>query len=475
MKTVYNARLLSLILLFCIFEGNAQTSKISYFMESAGTRSSLNPALRPTQGYVGVPILADFNLMLGTNTFNMDHFTFHKNNDFLFFMNDNVGVEEFLKNISNANYLDINTDISLLTAGWYAGNNFWNINLGVRGFAGANLPKDFFRLAKEGFGIEDKNIFDLSNTGVSAMLFGELSLGFSRTFLDNKLSIGVRGKFLTGLGNANLKVDALTLAVGSDDWVVHSDALMQISAPGLQPEYDEDGALNGFDFGEKILTSPAGYGMGWDVGVEYNLVHLSENFDGLLTNVLRRMKISAALTDIGFIKWDKNSSTTLHARGDSNIDPDNLSFSLDNDNSLADHFNEMGENLEEFVKFRPDDKQDAYETSLRTNMNFGLEYDIWENKLSAGLLSSTTFAEYYTMTELTLSANYSPFSWLTVSGAHSFAPGLFKTFGAALHIAPSKGLNLFIASDYLVPHVNSDFIPTTSKAVNVHWGITIPL
>ncbi|GHT32271.1 hypothetical protein AGMMS49574_15450 [Bacteroidia bacterium] len=59
--------------------------------------------------------------------------------------------------------------------------------------------------------------------------------------------------------------------------------------------------------------------------------------------------------------------------------------------------------------------------------------------------------------------------------SYSFIHNKFNTVGLALHITPGKGINFFLASDYLLPHVSKEFLPVTSKAVNFQVGFSIPL
>jgi hypothetical protein len=167
----------------------------------------------------------------------------------------------------------------------------------------------------------------------------------------------------------------------------------------------------------------------------------------------------------------------LYAKGKANIDPDKLIFYFDDDDALNDHFETVTDKLETTIKPQLDsDNKGARTTKLHTKLNVGAEYDFFQDKLSLGLLSSTTFGQYYNVSELTVSANYTPFRWLGVSGSHSFVHGAFKTFGMALSIAPSKGLNLFVASDYLIPRVSPDlYIPINAKGLNLQFGITIPI
>jgi hypothetical protein len=478
MKTSYNIRFfLILVLLSGMFvNGGAQTTQISYFMENTGTRSLLNPALRPAQGYVGIPLINNIFVNENTNTLVLDNLTFHKNGEFLSFLNEDVSVDEFMKNISDNNYLSADFNISLLSAGWYSGKSFWSLNIGLRGYGDFNLPKDYFKLAKEGFGVEKVKIFDLSNLSASSTVFAEAGLGYSRTFLKkNSLTIGIRAKYLVGIGNGDVKLDHLTLQTGEDDWIVESNAKMRYSLPGIYARYEEDDGYYTPDIEDDFDVSPAGTGFGFDLGFEFDFS--KQNFG----NLLDRFKLSAAITDFGYVKWKEVNSIALYAKGRANINPDNLFFSVDGDgegnNGLRDHFGTVTDDLETAVKPQLDpDNSGTYTTRLRSKLNVGAECDLLKDKLSLGLLSSTTFGQYYNVSELTFSANYTPSQWLAVSGSHSFVHGAFQTYGLALNIAPSQGLNLFIASDYLVPRVTPDlYIPINAKGLNLQVGFTVPI
>jgi hypothetical protein len=455
--------------------GRSQATQISYFMENASMRTFLNPALHPNQGYLAFPALGNFYVNMNTNTLNLDHFTFYKDGNYLFFMNENISADEFLRNISINNYLDLEVNAGLLSAGWYAGEGFWNVDLSLRMFAGVNIPKSFFKLAKEGFGVEKKKVFDLSNVDVSTTIFTELGVGYSLTFLDGAIKAGFRGKFLTGNENFDFKVRSLSLETGEEDWIVHSNSQIQMSGQMLKAKYDEDKIFNEIAY-NKFILPPSGYGLGFDIGVEYDLSHLSDFFKGTPADILSRMKVSLALIDVGYIRWSKYSAA-IRSQGIGRIDPNNLSFDFnDNNNSLKDHLEGILSSLKKGIEFREDmTPPHSSITSLYSKLNAGIIYEVWKDKLSIGLLSSTAFLPYHTQTELTLSANYQPLKWLGIAAGHSFIHGRFKTFCFALHIAPVLGLNLFIASDYLIPHVNPDFIPTTTKVANVQLGITIPI
>ena len=476
------------ILLSVVLGVTAQTTKTDYFINTSQTRSSLNPAFRPNQGYVGFPLLSNIYVDIKTNTLNLDHLLFPKNNDLLTFMHPDVSSNEFLKNMADNNYLSTDLTWKFLSAGWYAGEGFWTIDFGTRMHADLNIPKSVFELMKLGFSDEEDRPFnyDLKNIGGNASAFAETALGYSRPLLENSLIVGAKVKFLLGIGDMNLNIDKMNIAYdGQGTWSAQSKASLNGSISGLTPKYKkkinsqtgiEEELFDGFD-SDGFGISGSGFGL--DLGAVYDFNKMAESItDPVFSDIMSRVKASMAFTDIGYISWSgKNSMQLESPETGASVSPnDYIIGSDDGSKSLEDHLDDVMDDFGEALNFKETKKGKGRTTSLRTNMNIGLEYEAWKDNLSVGLLSSTQFGEYHTTTEFTVSANYNPNkSWFATSFSYSFVHSLFDTFGLAIHLAPSKGINLFLASDYVIPHVNSDFYPTTSKGVNLQLGLSIPL
>lgn len=455
---------------------SAQT-KTDYFINTSTTRSMLNPALRPSQGYIGIPALSNISLDVKTNRLNLDHLTFEKEgySKVLNFMHKDVTVEEFLDRMADNNYLATDVNIRLLGAGWYSGKGFWSVDVGVRAHADLNIPKSTFEFLKKGFRADphESYEYDLKNIGGNASGFVEMGTGYSRPFLDNSLTLGAKAKVLLGLGNFDFNIDKLNIRYSNSEWVVNPRASLYGSVGGLKAEFKEDGVFDSFDFDSFGIS---GFGLGFDLGGVYDFKNISQNINNeFLSEFMSRTKVSMAFTDIGFISWSGSSTVKLLSDEEPVVISPNQEWGNGGD-SFDDYFDDVITDFEDMLNFKESEPGKGRSTSLRTNMNIGLEYEAWKNNLTVGLLSSTQFGNYHTTNEFTISANYNPNkSWFATSLSYSFIHSKFNTFGLAIHLAPSKGLNFFIASDYIIPHVNKEFIPVTSKSVNVQFGFTVPL
>ena len=464
-----------------------QTSKTDYFINTSTTRSLLNPALRPSQGYVGIPVLSNVYMDAKTNTLNLGHLTFEKNGKLLNFMHPDVSFDEFIKDMSKNNYLSMDMSMRILSGGWYSGDGFWSIDMGVRSHTDVNIPKSTFEFLKKGFSAnpDDSFEYDLKNIGGNVSAFMETGVGYSKPFLDNSLMLGAKVKLLFGIGNMDFNIDRLNISFKDQIWKAQAKASINGTYSGLKPtyttktRYDENGdryveeQFDGFDADGFGMS---GFGLGFDIGGVYDFKNMSKGIeDETLSNILSRSKVSMAFTDIGYISWSGKNSAQLRSPDlEVEITPDTEWGG--EDKSFEDHLGDIGKDLEDIFNFKESKNGKGRTSGLRTNMNIGIEYEAWKDNLTVGLLSSTQFGAYHTTSELTLSANYNPNrDWFATSLSYSFVHGMFKTIGLAVHLAPKKGLNFFIASDYLIPEVNKEFIPVSSRSVNLQFGFTVPI
>ena len=474
MKTIHNPVRFIFLLIgasFFLSPALAQTTNTGYFMKSQHSRTSFNPALRPEQGYVGMPILSNLYIGMNTNTLNLEHFIYPGSPKAKTFLHEDITVDQFLKGISDNNYLSTNLAWTLASVGFYKGSGFWTMDLGVRAFADVNIPYDVFQFAKQGLATSNGDPvdgYDLTNIRGTVTGYAELGLGYSHSLLDDKLLVGGKAKILFGLADMNLHLKRLTMNTGKDKWTIESEAVLEASLLGLKPQFDENGRLSGLEHAGPVGLG--GFGLGFDLGASYKLSGIKEN------EILDRFTVSAALTDIGFIGWSNKSSMSIATRPTTTVITGdyNINFSGEGE-SLGDQLSAIGDKLMEIIDLADIRENTSRSTALRMNMNLGVEYEVIENKFLLGMLSTTRFNPSCNVTEFTLAGTYKPAGWFEAGFSYSFVHSKLNTFGLALNIVPAKGANLFLASDYIIPHWNSDFYPTTSKALNFQLGITFPL
>lgn len=469
--------LYALLLCFVALPVSGQTPNTEYFMKSSYQRSNLNPALRARQGHVGFPALTNLSADFKTNTLNLDHLVFDgPGNEKVTFLHPSVGAEQFLDDISENNYLNASVYESIFTWGSYAGDNgYWFFDIAARSDIGANIPYSFFEFAKKGMSLNETSYYNLKDIRVVANLFADLGVGYSHDLLDKSLVVGAKAKVLLGYASADVLVKEAMINATSDQWIINSHITGDITIPGdIILERDEDDKFDGFDL--KPKSGIGGFGLGLDLGATLNLSGVTESLfgDNPITDVLNRFTVSLAFTDIGFISWNKGSSKHIYTELEETVVTGDYQIDLNDSNSLKDDLDAMADKLEEFVNLKEKDAS-GRTTSLHTNMNIGLEYEVLPEQLTVGLLSTTRFNPIHTISELTVGGSYRPTSWFEAGLTYSMVFNHFNTIGLAIHFAPKRGANFFLATDYFLPKISKEFIPVTSKGANLMVGVSFPI
>ena len=292
--------------------------------------------------------------------------------------------------------------------------------------------------------------------------------------MNDRLRVGAKVKFLLGGAYADVKVDRLSATLSEDKWMVRADGAMNVALKGLvMPTKKESGQEVDAVSQEDLLDwdgvdvdgpGLSGFGMAVDLGAEYRLSD--------------HLKLSASLSDLGFIKFKNNvRARTMNEAWefdgfhqiavDSELgDDDPLSLDSQMDGILDD--------LEDLASFHRESTGGKVNSALAATLNVGAEYEMpFYRPLSVGLLSTTAFRGSYTWTEGRLSANVAPVKWFEagVSGAVS---SFGASWGWIVNFHP-KGFSFFLGMDQVIGKVSKEFIPIRNMNVSVSGGFTFSL
>lgn len=426
---------------------HAQYLRTSYFMEGTSSRLELNPGLQPMRGYFNIPVLGSFNVGTSSNVLGINDIIDVLDSGEDIFLNDDL-----YSRLKSDNRLNVNLKTDVLSFGWYAGKGFWNVNVGLRADVGASIPQSMFEYLRRVNNTEDIN-GSFSNMNFNLNAYAEIGLGYSRQITE-KLSVGGRVKVLLGIARAEMAVDNFDIYV--DDALTNGDytelnpyqtygsatvnARVSTTMKGGGLSFDETtGQIDGFDIdGSNFGIAGAGFGI--DLGASYK--------------VWDNLTVSAAVLDLGFIKWKEGETTVAApANGSFEVTGSNYQDFLDGDFLSMDRFN--------FVQ----DKEAAEDTktTLASTILLAGEYGLLDNKLSVGAIYTARFAEPKTLNELTFSATYRPKNWFNIAASYSPIQAGGKSFGLALKLGA-----LFLGTDYM-------YFGNNSKAVNAFIGLSIPL
>lgn len=479
------------VLTLCTLSANAQFLRTSYFMEGTYYRQQLNPALTPTKGYINLPIIGGFNATIGSTSLGYQDIIDIMDNG-----NDFYKTQDFMNRLKEDNTMNLNMNFNILSAGWYKGKNFWSFNIGLRTDVGANITKSMFNFLNEvdAMGNEWNNRdFAIDGQQLNIQAYTEVGLGLSRQ-INDRLTVGGRVKALLGIGNLEMKIkqaymnanlpteariDEISNIRFSNMQEVNSlaneikdyraelavEATLESSFKGMELVENEQGYVDDFDFDEGKMGL-AGLGFGIDLGASYK--------------ILDNLTVSAAVLDLGFISWKKESTKVASASGNIDMQGEEYANRLNNASNLDqaqdvlksfsdvsnDYLNSVGNGdvlNYDMLKMEAKDADKSRKSSLAATMVLGAEYGFFNNKLAVGVLSTTRFLKPKTQSELTLSANLRPKSWFNVALSYSAIQSAGKSFGLGVKLGP-----IFVGTDYM-------FLGKNSNSVNAFVGVSLPL
>lgn len=445
---------------------NAQ-SRTSYFMEGSYFRTEFNPALTPTRGYILIPGLSGVNLNLGTNFLSFDNFIYKRNDEYVTFLHRDVTTEQFLGQLPSNLKTTVNANVNLLGLGFYTKKMFWNFGANLRCDNNLVLSPELFKAVKSlGTGKHD-----LGATSFNANYYVEAYGGVSFPLL-SWLTVGVKGKLLIGLLNAKASFDNLYLSINDDKIEANLDGSWRASCPVI----DNQRVVNGEDVAltdllkfdpNVIMNNLKSYGAAIDFGVEMRFLN-------------NHLKVSAAVTDLGFINWSDASQLGGKVSGGFVYTGANVTLDGVNQDELIRPL-EGNDKLINFDDVLHKGKYEKYPaTRLTCSINAGVEYNMLKNKIALGVFSQTkvlnTSTKSVPYSEITASVNLRPLNWVSATVSHTLLSGNNAgIFGAAINIHPAL-FNFYLGVDFIDTNwvkfaSNNLMLPRNAKSLNVYAGV----
>lgn len=435
---------------------SAQTTlNSSYFMEKMTKRNQLNPALKTENNYVSIPSIG--NLYLGINSnLGLGTFLYPRDNKLVTFLHESVPADEFLNKLTPNNTIELDLGIDLISFGFWAWGGQNTFNLALKSNTGAYLPREIFEFLKTGQEATGVTRYDMSNITATTSNYLELALGHARDITD-KLSAGAKIKVLIGAAHAEARIDRMDISMSQNEWTIKQAGHLQATSLLELTTDPETGEVTGYDFGNHFGV--AGFGLGFDLGATYEIID--------------NLTLSAALTDIGFMRWNNlTRAETDPDKGFIYTGFDNIGAEDDEngDNPFDQKADQLGDDLKALTKFYQSDTR-SVANSLRTTLRVGAEYAVLDNAISFGLLSTTRFVGYRTYAEGMAAINFRPLSalHLTVNGSVS---NMGSSVGAILNIC-APGFNFFLGTDYFATQYSKQFIPINHARANFSFGFNI--
>ena len=428
--------LVGLIALVGIENVSAQ-SRNSYFMEGSYFRNDMNPALAPTRGYIALPAMSGLGINMSQNFLSVDNLFYQRDGQVVTAFHESVSADEFLSKLPSQGKFALDTKVNVLGVGFYAKRMFWTFGVNTNISADMAMSMDAFKALKT----LGNGTYDLGDTALEANAYMDAYLGTSFRVHKN-VNIGIKAKFLVGLATAEAQFNELKANVTPD--AVNGVINGTFRANGMFIDNRTDEFMSG-DY-NYILNNINNFGAALDLGVEVRLLD-------------DHLKLSAAITDLGFISWSKSAAARAEF---------GYGFTYKGVNLTTGEVDMQSEDNISMVA------PSGYTKSLNTTLNIGAEYTILNNWISFGLLSHTEFRQLYTLSELIASVNFRVGKNFSATLSHTFCGrNRAGIFGAAINVH-TAGLNLFLGADYIDTNYASAgemVVPKFQKSLNYYFGL----
>ena len=436
MKNRYIA--IAVLLLLVPMLAGAQALKGSYFIDNSMNRHRMNPAFSPRANYLQLPVVGNTSVGFVTNL-DMDSFLYPKDGQLTTFLNQNVSVEEFQKNLPKHPNLDIEANTNILSFVFYTKRqSFWNFDLDVRVMADMDLPSDLFLFLKKGTGTSGQ-VYNIGNVNMYASGAVQAALGYSRNIVKG-LRVGVKARVIAPLAYAGVNLEKVTLTTSKDQWEINTEGYAYTAMQGLDVTLPEPNSSPevAFDINKMLANKVlAGLGYSFDLGFEYKYQR-----KGFFNGV----NVSAAVTDLGMIHYNKDAVSAFKTAGSlpwvgfQNVAMDNTDFEAS--------MNDFMDKAEGLLNLQEAEAGKAFNRSTMPRFYAGLEVPFMWNRMSVGLLYSARKSHSYLRQELTASFNLEVLKWLALGANYSFL-NTKGTIGWILEFTPKVGPTFYIGGDYL--------------------------
>jgi hypothetical protein len=465
---------LILLMTMITISASAQNNRVLHFM-NLPQNHLINPALKPPGNfYIGLPVISGINLSITNNLYNAGDLLMHGpgGDSVRSIMNRNYNIDNFLAKIKDKNSLEPQIAVQLLSLGFSVSKRsyiFLDINERMEG--NIILPGDLFALILKGNKQFLGGIIDLSPLGGDYKYYREAGLGFS-TNITRNLRFGIKGKLLFGI--AGFSIDNRHFAISVNNNYTHTiDADMTVNMSGpVKFNINPDHTLRSVVIDNSVFKTTGGMfdflsgkhnpGVGLDIGVTYNISD--------------RLMFSAAVTDIGFIRWKKDI-TNLLVTSRFEFGGLNIVDIINGTKTFEDLGNEMADSLKNAFRFTGTSIQ--YRENLNYCITLGGSYNLTKN-ISLGLLSYRKTINSQIRKSLIFSANVNISNAFSSGLSYTISSNHYDYLGAGL--AFKTGIfQFYLLSDRIpimwnkIKTENGDilFLPSNWNVINFHLGMNL--
>lgn len=443
-------RLFAIVALTGLFftAAKAQTESTLYFMTSVPQSFDANPSFIPNyKVVVGLPVLSSVAGIYSNNGFSFNDIVTRNNGT------TQISLSQLTGSLAEKNYFHVAANTDIFRVGVYLNPKLYMmVSATARAYNQAMIEKGLVSLLVDG---TTPIVNSYSNTAPEedGNSFLETNFGLAWKKSD-KLTLGGRLKYLNGFINVATESSSLVIQVDNNymitatgSAVIHSSGLADLGRTNHQ-----------FDMGSYFKNS----GWGLDLGASYQIDE--------------KLRLSASLTDLGFINWRNNTvNYTLDpAKAKYTFGGIDVSQLLDGTSAS---FKAQLDSIEQKFKMS-ETSTGSYTTWLPTKFYLSGNYEVIKDLYVGALFFGQTY-KGRTAAGMTAAVSKNLGKWLNASLSYTVSSRSYNNLGAGLsfNFAPVQfyivGDNLLAAPASLVTDQNLNNYFNNSQLLTLRTGLNI--
>jgi Family of unknown function (DUF5723) len=464
-KHVRTLATLFLVYLLLIFNNPSLIGQDNtlYQMPDIPQANQLNPALfKLCRIYVELPVISSVKVNIRNTGFGFHDViqsgTGTQSDPY------HVNFSRLESKLGRINHSQIETDINLLGFGFRYKQ--WYFTFGIANHSDLLLsyPHDAVLLSDEYFQIAGTRgtPVNLSRSGGEATIWNSIGVSAAKEIKEG-LRVGVRLKYLQGMANAISRGSELVVTpVGSP---LSLQALMKYrinSSFPLNIRYSPNGLVNSLNY-DNSLNNIAGdfifngnRGAAIDAGFVYDRDEITQ--------------ISGSITDLGFIRWKKNTNI-FSATGDYFFNATDLDIFQIKPGAI-----DLIKALNDSISTSIGHSTRSYYTLTPIKI-FGGITRLLLPRLRAGAMTRIEIYDLHIMPSLSFSLNYTPVPVVAASLSYTIMNNKFNQVGAGIAVG-NHVAQLYVITDNILLRFTKDvnsqlFLPYNARMLSLRFGLNL--
>ena len=392
---------------------NAQVYQQGFFLKDYRPVYRINPALFPDSDFIGgFELTRNKVLNYGASTFYYPY-----EGGLVTGLHESVSADLFLSRVPDMVVRNSEVSLNLFSYGIRRGDAYHSFEIGLRIPSTVSVPKGVFEILKRG---TTESRYDLSNFGVKAQTYVELSYGYGRK-LSDIVSVGGRAKVLLAMHGMSYRFTQFSVKKTDAGYTIFSKAELDMPSRFYKIEGLPNQEINLSDIRSNyVFPVPTGGGAAFDLGVA-----VTPN---------EYLTLSASILDLGGIAWHYGNAAV--SSGYLYFDGLDLAYGDLNKNGLTEKAKEIGKKFLDGLHPQLRSKKWRFEP-LPFTANLGIRYTLPSvEQLRIGAIAQYTNYTYAPYWETRLGADYTPLDWLDLTA--SFGRGTYGClygFGCSVHVS----------------------------------------